>query len=159
MYILIPVRKTFIMSITHIYVDNIGILQHENTYDFLVQVRNFFLLPLSLKVFQHKERVTPDFSICPKPRAHTTQGHWPGFGKPRKSTIYLRARNSTNRLFSNLLTLPVHDITHIPGHIPIWDFYCDISEWHVRSARTCEHLRSCLHLTNPCTEPKGSQPN
>ena len=22
-----------------------------------------------------------------------------------------------------------------------------------------EHLRSCLHLTNPCTEPKGSLPN
>ena len=43
----------------------------------------------------------------------------------------------------------------------IWGFYCDISECHVRSAR--EHLRSCLHLTNPCakrkvlslTKPKG----
>ena len=25
--------------------------------------------------------------------------------------------------------------------------------------RAREHLRSCLHLSNPCTEPKGSQPN
>ena len=40
----------------------------KNTYDFLVQVRNF-LLPLSLKVLRHKERDTHSFysgfSICP----------------------------------------------------------------------------------------------
>ena len=40
----------------------------KNTYDFLVQVQNF-LLPLSLKVLQHKERDTHSFysgfSICP----------------------------------------------------------------------------------------------
>ena len=38
--------------------------------------------------------------------------------------------------------------------------YCDISEWHVRSVRA--HAlppSSRLHLTNPCAEPKGSQPN
>ena len=42
----------------------------KNTYDFLVQVRNF-LLPLSLKVLQHKERDTHSFYsgffICPPP--------------------------------------------------------------------------------------------
>ena len=27
------------------------------------------------------------------------------------------------------------------------------------SPRAREHLRSCLHLTIPCTEPKGSHPN
>ena len=36
---------------------NIGIPKQKNTYDFFVQVRNF-LLPLSLKVFRHKERDT-----------------------------------------------------------------------------------------------------
>ena len=36
---------------------HIGIPKHKNTYDFLVHVRNF-LLPLSLKVFRHKERDT-----------------------------------------------------------------------------------------------------
>ena len=62
------------MFITHTY-DNIGIPKHKKALDdFLVQVRNF-LLPLSLKVFRHKERDTLDFSICPKPRAHPTQGH------------------------------------------------------------------------------------
>ena len=80
--IFIPVRKTFIMSITHI--DNIGIpKQTKNTYDFLVQVRNF-LLPLSLKVFRHKERDTPDFFIGPKSRAHPPQDH----GELRKSTVF-----------------------------------------------------------------------
>ena len=38
--------------------------------------------------------------------------------------------------------------------------YCDISEWNVRSVRA--HAlppASRLHLTNPCAERKGSQPN
>ena len=38
--------------------------------------------------------------------------------------------------------------------------YCDTSEWHVCSVRA--HAlppASRLHLTNPCAEPKGSQPN
>ena len=45
--------------------------------------------------------------------------------------------------------------------------YCDISEWHVRFARALarEHLRQCLHLTNPSrkvlslTKPKGINRN
>ena len=42
--------------------------------------------------------------------------------------------------------------------IPIWDFYFDISEWHILSA--CAWTPALmLHLTNPCTEAKGSHPN
>ena len=37
-------------------------------------------------------------------------------------------------------------------------FYFDICD-DASSPRAREHLRSCLHLTNPCTEPKGSHPN
>ena len=29
----------------------------------------------------------------------------------------------------------------------------------ISSPCACEHLLSCLHLTNPCTEPKDSHPN
>ena len=36
--------------------------------------------------------------------------------------------------------------------------YCDISEWHALSARPRTPVLM-LHLSNPCTEPKGSQPN
>ena len=38
--------------------------------------------------------------------------------------------------------------------------YCDTSVWHIRSVRA--HTlppASRLHLTNPCAEPKGSQPH
>ena len=45
---------------------------------------------------------------------------------------------------------------------PIWDFYFDISEWHIHSARAWTPALM-LHLTNPCakrkalilTKPKG----
>ena len=42
-----------------IYIYNIGISKHEK-HNFSVQLRNF-LLPLSLKVFQHKEREAQSF--------------------------------------------------------------------------------------------------
>ena len=37
--------------------------------------------------------------------------------------------------------------------IPIWDFYFDISEWHILSV--CAWTPALmLYLTNPCTKPK-----
>ena len=53
-----------------------------------------------------------------------------------------------------------HPNTLVP--IPIWDFYFDISEWHIFSACTWTPALM-LHLTNPCakrkvlslTKPKG----
>ena len=42
---------------------------------------------------------------------------------------------------------------HPLGSIPIWDFYFDISEWHIPSARTWTPALM-LHLTNPCTKRK-----
>ena len=49
-----------------------------------------------------------------------------------------------------------------PGQISIWDFYFDISEWHILPARAWTPVLM-LHLTNPCakrkvlslTKPKG----
>ena len=37
--------------------------------------------------------------------------------------------------------------------IPIWDFYFDISEWHILSIRVWT-LALMLHLTNPCAKRK-----
>ena len=37
--------------------------------------------------------------------------------------------------------------------IPIWDFYLDISEWHILFACTWKPALM-LHLTNPCTKRK-----
>ena len=48
-------NKWNVHNIPYSYIDNIGIPKHKkNTYDFLVQVRDF-LLPLSWKVFRRKE--------------------------------------------------------------------------------------------------------
>ena len=55
--------------------------------------------------------------------------------------------------------LPVHDVIHIPNsQFYIWDFYFDISERHILPARALTPALS-LHLTNPCAELKGFQPN
>ena len=51
-----------------------------------------------------------------------------------------------------------------PGPIPIWDFYFDISDRHIVSARAWKPALM-LHLTNPCakrkvlilTKPKGKK--
>ena len=42
--------------------------------------------------------------------------------------------------------------------IPTWDFYFDISRWHILSARAWTPALM-LRLTNPCAKPKGSHPN
>ena len=43
-------------------------------------------------------------------------------------------------------------MTSFTSPSPIWDFHFDISEWHILPARAREHLRSCLHLSNPCAK-------
>ena len=40
-----------------------------------------------------------------------------------------------------------------PGHNPIWDFYFDISEWHMLPASAWTPALM-FHLTNPCTKRK-----
>ena len=117
----------------------------KNTYDFLVQERNF-LLPLSLKVLQHKERDTHSFysgfSICTRHK-----GHWPGFDELTKVSRLLPGQDSTQLTLSKspkssarfryvtsfALLCPVSHLNH-----------CDISEGQVRSARPCEN--TCLNV-------------
>ena len=131
--------------------------------DFFVQVRNF-LLPLSLRVLRHKEReaqsfysvffhVPPPNLVRPLPKASASK---------RKSTLLFRCLVSTLQLSSNSQNPPrasgawCHSHSVTPFSI---SGYCDISEWHVRSARSAWTPVLMLHLSNPCTEPKGSQPN
>ena len=48
----------------------------------------------------------------------------------------------------------MHGVIHISwSNFSIWDFYFDISEWHI-PPHAHQHLCSSLHLTNPCTEPQ-----
>ena len=66
------------------------------------------------------------------PRAHPPQG----LGELRKSTVFFPGRNSTNWLFSNL-SPRFRCVTSFTSLVisSIWDFYCDISEWHILPAR------------------------
>ena len=93
----------------------------------------------------------------PSHHHHYYVRHLPqGLSELQKSTFF-GGKDSTHWLFSNpqnpQRTLPVHDVIYTSG---IWDFYFDISEWHILPALM-------LHLTNPCakrkvlslTKPKG----
>ena len=107
----------------------------KNTYDFLVQVRNF-LLPLSLKVLRHKRKEAQSFyvgsSICPPPNTCGTHHK-----ATARVTLLFQIARLNSLTFQNPpnppRTLPVHDIIHIPWS---WDFYFDICERHILPART-----------------------
>ena len=133
--------------------------------DFSLQVQNF-LLPLSLKVLRHKERDThsfySSFFICP-PSTHTCgtrhKGHWPGFGKKAKANSLLPRQVSTPLTFFKIpkifwcMMSPTLCCPHFPSGLL----------WHLWVTRLlCARMWTpvlMLHLSNPCTEPKGSQPN
>ena len=113
-----------------------------------------FLLPLSLKVFnirreRHNLSILAFSSVPPTRVAPATKVS----ASKRKLTVFPQGRSHLNSLtFSKcpkiLHALLVCDVTHTP--YPTSNVgYCDIS-----APPAC-----MLHLTNPCAEPKGSQPN
>ena len=123
------------------------------TFTKLVQVRNF--ITFELKVIRHGERETQSFyADCFYKRTNLSV-----LAQLWISTLSFGSRNSTHCFFSNLSPHSGawrHSHPLVP--IPIWDFYFDISEWHILSVRVWTPALM-LHLTNPCTEPKGSHPN
>ena len=105
-----------------------------------------------------------DFSIRPKSRAAPA-------ARPRRAPkVNSRLRtlklNSTD-FFSNPpnppRTLPLHDVIHILRSYFLSGVSIVTSLNDTSAPRAHEHLRSCLHLTNPCakrkvlslTKPKG----
>ena len=119
---------------------------------------------LSLKVLRHKERHNLSilaFSSAPHPKHvwHLPQR------SPRASENQPSSPEagliSTNWLFQNLPKSSVlfRCVTSPALRNPASNvYYCDISEWHVPSARAWTPVLM-LHLTNLCAKPKGSQPN
>ena len=126
---------------------------------------------LELKVIRHEERETQSFyadcfyifSSQPSQRAvpvaHKVVWPCPGLNLDSRSAAGTQLTAFSQIPKSSAHASGVWRHSHSLVSIPIWDFYFDISEWHILSACAREHLRSCLHLTNPCTEPKGSHPN
>ena len=127
---------------------------------------------LSLKVFRHKEREKERERIfqcwlllhLPQTTWSTpSTNYWSSLGGPQKSNFQFGRRNSTLLLFLKSPKSSTHASgarrhSHPLVSFYIWGFILtsvnDASFPHAR-----EHLRSCLHLTNSCTEPKGSHPN
>ena len=143
----------------------------KNTYHLLVQVRNF-LLPLSLKVFRHKEIDTIFLSwLFHLPQTTCCTYHKSSVSfKSQLSSLEAKTQLHVWRQELNSLTfsqISAHASglwrhSHSPVTIPIWDFYFDICEWHILPARAWTPALM-LHLTNPCakwkvlslTKPKG----
>ena len=47
----------------------------------------------------------------------------------------------------------MHDVIHLPGPFPVWEFYFDICEWRILPVRAWTPALM-FHLTNPCTKRK-----
>ena len=138
--------------------------ESENTK--LVQVRNFIIF--ELKVFWHEEREIDTIFLCwlLLHRQLSTQ--------PTRAQIRLASAGPEIQPSSEAGTQPTAFAqiwAHASGAwchshplvlISILDFYFDISEWHILSARAWTPALM-LHLTNPCakrkvlilTKPKG----
>ena len=131
--------------------------------DFSVQVRNF-LLPLSLKVLWHKEREAQSF--------------YSGFFIPPNTcgTRHkgLREQAKTNRFPPRQVSSQLTDFFKISQNpprssgawrhrhsvtlLPMWAIATSLSDTSTPPARARTPVLM-LHLSNPCIEPKGSQPN
>ena len=96
------------------------------------------------------------FHLTPLRAAHFVDLNWSRLGELRKSSSFLQTRISTYCFFfksPKSSALPGMTSFTYPVSFPIWGFYCDISDCHIRPARvnTCTQ---CVHLTNPCTKRK-----
>ena len=136
------------MSITHR--DNSGISKHEKHLRLLSSGTKLFIT-FELKVFRHKERDTDlyyaDFFICPPPPsvAPAARPQWASKVNPSSSDtktqlwLFFKIPKILHTHFS------AWRHSHAVVTFSIWGFYCDISEWHVRSA----HVNTCAHV---CTQ-------
>ena len=150
----------------YICIENRDLELRKTRNDFSDQVRNC-LLTLSLKVFRHKKSEAQSFYsgffICPAPNTCGTRHKVTGLASAskRKPTVFSRSRTqlySTSSISQNpLRTSGTWRHLHCVTPFPI-SAYCVISEWYVRSTIAWTPILM-LHQSNPCTEPKDSQPN
>ena len=105
-----------------------------------------------------------DFLIWPHHVRHPAANYWSGLGELRKINFLPLVSNLKNlfSFFKSPNPQPIasgHDVIHILSPISYLGFLL----WHLwlshpprARVNTCTQ---CVHLTNPCTKPKGSQPN
>ena len=133
----------------YIYIEHKNPETRKTRNDFLVQVRNF-LLPLNLKVLRHKERDTHSFySGFFYLHPHLVRHLLKASASQLKSTLLVRCPvlNSPNWLFqkSPQSSARFRCMTSLALCNPVsYLGYCDISEWHVRSA--CARVNTCVNV-------------
>ena len=147
-----------------------------NSYDSLFWFSyETFIYLFEFKVFRHEERETQFLTMLTGRRSSAldsltqqTRGtfHRPptGLTEARPNIDYLPLDSNLKKLFffkfqNPQPIAPGHDVIHVPGPISYLGFLL----WHLWLSHPL-HTRmntctQCVHLTNPCTKPKGSQPN
>ena len=117
-------HKTFIMFITHI-----GIWKTRNWFRY----KTFYYL-FEFKVFRREEIKT---QFLQQTRGTFRRPHLVSTKRDQKSTTFVSTRIFNSLFFSyfKILSASAHDNIHVPGSFPIWGFYCDISDCHIRPAR------------------------
>ena len=147
----------------YIYTWNIGISKHEKHLRLLSSGTKLFI------TFEFKGSSTDThsfysgFFICPPSRvAPVTKATGLASVNKRKPTVFSWGRSQLNELTfskSQKSSVRFRCVTSFALARPVSHLgYCDISEWHVNAALASTHVLM-LHLSNPCTEPKGSQSN
>ena len=110
-------------------------------------------ITFELKVFRPEEREAQsfyaDFSICPPPPdvRHPAANYWSGIGEPRKSTFFLRGKNSTLWLFPNLKILSprFRCVTSLTS--PGLNFYLGFLFWHFWMTHPLHaRVNTCAHV-------------
>ena len=141
-------------NVNKIFIYNIEIPKHKNTYDSLVQLQNFFFYYLWVKRFFDRRRGTIFlcwlFHLPPSraaPIAHKFVSPRPGLTLNFTDFSRISANASGAWRLS-------HPWSYNLSRIFIVTSLNDTS-----APRAREHLGSCLYLTDQCTESKGSQPN
>ena len=149
---------------------NIGNRKYtRNTSRLLCPGTKLFII-IELKVFRHEERETQSFyadcfyvvSSQPNQRAAPV-AHKVVCPRPCLNLNSLVRRQELNSAFSQIPKSSAHASgvwchLHPLVSILIWGFILT-SMNDASSPRAREHLRSCLHPSDQCTEPKGSHPN
>ena len=100
----------------------------------------------------------PSYSFGPFLVRHPQRTNLSHLSEPQKSNLLIQCLvfNSSNFLSILHKPLPVRDVTRAPSPVSSRTIVTSLSDTFV-----CPHahLHRCLHLTNPCAELKGSQPN
>ena len=151
--IFIQIRKTF--TNVHKY---IGIRKTRNWFRY----ETFYYI-LEFKVFWHEGRERHNFFLCWL--FHLTPPRAAHFVDPQ---LVSPLRDSKNQLSPSKSETQLNAFFQIPKssalpgmtsftslvQFPIWSFYCDISDCHIRPTRvnTCTQLTHAV--TNPCTKRK-----